>query len=339
MKYLKKGLSLFIMCAVVMMMLPTVSLAATVENQSTTQESGWNRIDDSSDKIICTGGFTTRLSDTSGNSYGNTIRQSKTVGDKIMFKFYGSKFRLIGIKFNNRSSNIQVSIDGVVNGTFSQYSTTLACGIVDYEVPELQLGYHTVTITLNSSPWYCFDAIEIDESGYLVDPYAPTNLKAIEGNSKVDLFWDTLDGATYYNIKRSTSSGGPYTTIGTSTTNSYTDITAKNGTTYYYVVSANVNGKEGPIVGPVSATPKGDSDYTGNKAILEITMTNGNIKEYDLTIDELDKFLTWYDNRSCGTGKSYFKLIKRNNVKPFLSRKEYLSFDKIYSFEVKDYNE
>lgn len=89
---------------------------------------------------------------------------------------------------------------------------------MDYEVPELQLGYHTVIITLNNAPWYCFDAIEIDESGYLVDLYAPTNLKAIEGNSKVDLFWDTLGGATYYNIKRSTWSGGPYTTIGTSTT-------------------------------------------------------------------------------------------------------------------------
>lgn len=45
MKYLKKGSSLFIMCAVVMIMFPTVSFAATVEDQSTTQESGWNRIE------------------------------------------------------------------------------------------------------------------------------------------------------------------------------------------------------------------------------------------------------------------------------------------------------
>ncbi|MFA9464539.1 MAG: hypothetical protein ACERKN_09650 [Velocimicrobium sp.] len=84
---------------------------------------------------------------------------------------------------------------------------------------------------------------------------------------------------------------------------------------------------------------KSSSDYEGNNAILEITMTNGTIKEYSLAIDELESFLTWYDNRSDGIGKSYYRLPKKSNVKPFLSRKEYLSFDKIYSFEVKDYNE
>ncbi|MFA9466782.1 MAG: laminin G domain-containing protein [Velocimicrobium sp.] len=87
----------------------------------------------------------------------------------------------------------------------------------------------------------------------------------------------------------------------------------------------------------VPETPK--SDYAGSNAILEIVMTNGTIKEYSLTNDELESFLTWYDNRSDGTGKPYYRIPKKSNVKPFLSRKEYLSFDKIYSFEVKDYNE
>ncbi len=82
-----------------------------------------------------------------------------------------------------------------------------------------------------------------------------------------------------------------------------------------------------------------NSDYEGNSAILEIVMTNGTIKEYSLTNDELEAFLTWYDNRSDGVGKSYYRIPKKSNVKPFLTRKEYLSFDKIYSFEVKDYNE
>ncbi|MFA9466780.1 MAG: hypothetical protein ACERKN_21175 [Velocimicrobium sp.] len=84
---------------------------------------------------------------------------------------------------------------------------------------------------------------------------------------------------------------------------------------------------------------KPSSDYEGNSAILEVTMTNGTIKEYSLTNIELEGFLTWYDNRSGGTGKSYYRIPQKSNVKPFLSRKEYLSFDKIYSFEVKDYNE
>jgi hypothetical protein len=42
---------------------------------------------------------------------------------------------------------------------------------------------------------------------------------------------------------------------------------------------------------------------------------------------------------SGGTGKAYYTFTKKNNIKPFLSRKEYIAFDKIQSFEVKDYND
>jgi hypothetical protein len=44
--------------------------------------------------------------------------------------------------------------------------------------------------------------------------------------------------ATSYQVKRSTTSGGPYTTVGTSATTSYTDTSVTNGTIYYYVVAA-----------------------------------------------------------------------------------------------------
>ncbi len=69
----------------------------------------------------------------------------------------------------------------------------------------------------------------------------PAGLTALPGNDQVTLGWNALPGATSYNIKRSTASGGPYTVISTAgsvTGTSYTDSTAANGTTYYYVVSA-----------------------------------------------------------------------------------------------------
>ena len=69
----------------------------------------------------------------------------------------------------------------------------------------------------------------------------PAGLSATPGNNQVALTWNALPGAASYNIKRSTVSGGPYTTISTPgavTGTSYTDSTAVNGTTYYYVVSA-----------------------------------------------------------------------------------------------------
>jgi beta-galactosidase len=69
----------------------------------------------------------------------------------------------------------------------------------------------------------------------------PSGVSASPGNNKVTLAWNPLLGATSYNVKRATASGGPYTTIsapGTVTGTSYTDLTALNGTTYYYVISA-----------------------------------------------------------------------------------------------------
>ncbi len=72
----------------------------------------------------------------------------------------------------------------------------------------------------------------------------PSGLAAVPGNSQITLNWNPLLGATSYNVKRSTTSGGPYTTIstpGTVTGTSYTDLTAANGTIYYYVVSAETS--------------------------------------------------------------------------------------------------
>ena len=69
-------------------------------------------------------------------------------------------------------------------------------------------------------------------------PAAPASLQTMAGNAQVALGWTASTGATGYNVKRSTASGGPYTTVSSSTTTSYTDTGLINGTTYYYVVSA-----------------------------------------------------------------------------------------------------
>jgi fibronectin type 3 domain-containing protein len=72
----------------------------------------------------------------------------------------------------------------------------------------------------------------------------------------VDLDWNNTSTATGYNVKRSTTSGGPYATVAPGVaTSGYADTTAAGGTTFYYVVSAlNANG-EGGNSAEVSATP------------------------------------------------------------------------------------
>ncbi len=84
---------------------------------------------------------------------------------------------------------------------------------------------------------------------------APQELIATPGDMQATLTWNA-NATDTYTVKRSTTSGGPYTTVATDLTNlTYTDTGLTNGVTYYYVVSgANINGP-GPDSTEVSITP------------------------------------------------------------------------------------
>jgi len=85
-------------------------------------------------------------------------------------------------------------------------------------------------------------------------PPPPAGLLAIPGNTRILLMWDAA-GAASYNVKRSTTNGGPYVTVASPTVNAFTDTNLVNGTIYYYVVSAVNQAGEGPNAAPVSAMP------------------------------------------------------------------------------------
>jgi hypothetical protein len=94
-------------------------------------------------------------------------------------------------------------------------------------------------------------------------PPAPTGLTATAGTGQVSLTWTASTGATSYNVKRGSATGGPYTSVAAISTASYTDSTVTGGATYYYVVTAsNANGASGNS-NEVSATPNlGAPDVT-----------------------------------------------------------------------------
>jgi DNA-binding beta-propeller fold protein YncE/mono/diheme cytochrome c family protein len=108
-------------------------------------------------------------------------------------------------------------------------------------------------------------------------PPTPTGLAAIGRNARVDLTWNLSSGATSYNVKRSTTSGGPYTTIATGvTTTAFSDPTAVNGTTYYYVVSAVNAGGESGNSNQTSAVPQpppaAPTNLTATPANAQVTL-------------------------------------------------------------------
>jgi len=90
-----------------------------------------------------------------------------------------------------------------------------------------------------------------------VPPTVPNGLMATAaGNSQVGLTWAASSGATGYNVKYSTNSGGPYTVLASNVMNtSYTVTGLANGTTYFFVVSALNPAGESANSLPASAAP------------------------------------------------------------------------------------
>lgn len=70
-------------------------------------------------------------------------------------------------------------------------------------------------------------------------PSAPSGVEAFAGNGFVGLSWEaTGERTAYYQVRRGTSFGGPYTLMGRAMDCRFTDHKVDNGQMYYYVVSA-----------------------------------------------------------------------------------------------------
>ena len=109
------------------------------------------------------------------------------------------------------------------------------------------------------------DSNEVNATPSAPAPGATTGLSATASNAQVALAWNASTGATSYNVKRSTTSGGEtlLTNVGTA---SFTDSGLTNATTYYYVVSAMLPTGESANSSEVLATPT-------NGATPDVTIT------------------------------------------------------------------
>lgn len=113
------------------------------------------------------------------------------------------------------------------------------------DMRSLGLGYAMIGRTPGTGK----GTMHFDNLKIYVEPIeSPKGLKAIPGSGKVQLNWEVATGALTYQVKRSTTSGGPYELIATGVQETaYIDDTVTNGITYYYVVTAvGEHGESGP---------------------------------------------------------------------------------------------
>ncbi|HLP76915.1 MAG TPA: carbohydrate-binding protein, partial [Candidatus Paceibacterota bacterium] len=138
------------------------------------------------------------------------------------------------------------SVDGV---TWTQQSSaTISMGVTVY------IG---LAVTAHNNSKVCtatFDNVTFPGWPNWTSPLAPASLAAAATNGQVNLSWPPSANATSYNVRRSTTDGGPYTMIGNVSTAEFADANLLDGVPYYYVVSAlNIAGESGNS--PQAAVP------------------------------------------------------------------------------------
>ena len=92
-------------------------------------------------------------------------------------------------------------------------------------------------------------------TGGSLAPSAPAGLTATAGVEQVTLNWQASGNTAGYNIRRSTISGGPYTSVATISRTNYADRDLAGDTNYYYVVTAVTLGSQSSNSAQASATP------------------------------------------------------------------------------------
>ena len=161
-------------------------------------------------------------------------------------------------------------------------------------------SYTDTSVTNGTTYYYVVEAVdsvgsspnstEASATPQVVVPGAPTNLTANAGNAQVALSWAGSSGATSYNLKSSTTTGGPYNIIAPGLAGtSYTDSGVVNGTTYYYVISALNSAGESGNSNQATATPQA-ADFSVSASPSSRSVYQGYRTSYTVAVSALSAF-------------------------------------------------
>jgi fibronectin type 3 domain-containing protein len=169
-------------------------------------------------------------------------------------------------RINSLSGLNKITITGVDS------SGNLRTGTLNYTHPGLTNGltyYYVITASTTAMEGvdqpvapttvfesYLNDCTQVSVVPEALYPAVPSGLAAATGNQQVSLSWnrDKTGATVSYNLYWTTSSSGTWSKISGLTSNSYVHSGLTTGTTYYYKVTAVIDG-ESDYSAVVSATP------------------------------------------------------------------------------------
>lgn len=140
---------------------------ATIGQQLSAPEAGWKRYDDTHPAIKYEGGAYTYYSIPENYNGSET---NITQGAKAIFIFKGTKLRILGTWYSNRSRDGKVYVDGVLTGTIDQYLDGVRRQALSFHIDGLEDDFHEIELHNDHTGSLALDAIDIDSTGRLLHP-------------------------------------------------------------------------------------------------------------------------------------------------------------------------
>ena len=133
------------------------------------------------------------------------------------------------------ASKYEVYRSGSKDGTYTLLGTTTATNYTDNKANAGYTYYYKVkAVSKVSSGANSYYSVVIGATCHCARP----SVKITTSNGSPRLTWNAVTGASQYEVYRATSKNGSYTKMFTTSNLSYTNTSAKAGTTYYYKVKA-----------------------------------------------------------------------------------------------------
>lgn len=296
-------------------------------------EKGWKRYDSANSNFT----YENRTGVIAPNTlYNNSMTYGEDM--RIKFKFLGSKIRYIGSnQYSGMLGTHKIIIDGK-SYTFNAKGNEMYESLY-FELRNLGFKEHTVEIIGDTNGYegsnkgytLYFNALDIDENGKLI----------VEEKESISL------DKTSINLPEGSSEKLTATVLPENAANKKVIWSSSDESIAKVDENGNVTAiKEGQAI--ITAKLE-NTDLTAtcevnvsklieenkNNAILSISLVNGAIKEYDVNMEEVNKFINWFEERANGKGSATYSFNKKLN--PYKSVKEYIVHDKIASFEVREY--
>lgn len=142
---------------------------ATIGQALLEPESGWKRYDDTDPSIKYEGNKWVLVKHDYDFNKTAHVAEKASNENKIKFNFKGTKLRLFSYSGPDRSGNLSIEIDNIIE-TFSQNKSDYIFQELCYEKTGLPNKIHTVVITVGTGRYNILDAIDIDEDGRLLNP-------------------------------------------------------------------------------------------------------------------------------------------------------------------------